>query len=97
MSYYFVQANSADLMKCHILWVFTVCKSTRLGVSGQQRVYTMFLIAETNTIEHKINIQYFFRPSERKVCYTLFILDYHLPNVVIIYGPGYDKRYPMAL
>ena len=34
----FILANSADLVKCHVLWhfiwVFTVCKSARFRASG---------------------------------------------------------------
>ena len=44
----FVLANSADLMKCrikwHFIWVFTVCYSTLLGVSGLQRVKDKFTV-----------------------------------------------------
>ena len=32
----FVLANSADPDEMHLIWVFTVCQSNHLGVSGLQ-------------------------------------------------------------
>ena len=55
---FFTFTNSVDPDECHMMWhfirVFTVCKSTRLGVSHIQRVNRQFKFIHVMRYKRKI-------------------------------------------
>ena len=49
---------SVNYIMWHFIWVFTVCHSTRLGVSGSQRVQNYLLfIGSLHNIEARFRLQ----------------------------------------